>query len=313
MALIKAAVSLLRTAAQAFMADKVPRLGAALAYYSVFSMAPLLLIAVAMAGWVFGHDAAMGHVAHEIEGLIGRKDALAVQDIIQHSRSPATSLLSTITGVLMLIVGASGVIMGLKDALNTIWGVVPRPGQSLWMTVKETLWSLSALLGTGFLLAVSLLTSAALTATSTYFGTILPGGEGFWHAVNLLVSFASFSTLFALMFRYLPDARVAWRDVAIGALLTGAFFEIGKFLLALYIGTAGVGSTFGAAGSLAVVLIWIYYSAQILFFGAEFTKAYTNTYGSGIVPNGNAQLQETSGRQNQTDPGWQGRQTPDRA
>ncbi|MDB5097467.1 MAG: putative rane protein [Cyanobacteria bacterium RYN_339] len=272
-----------RTAMASFFADKAPRLGAALAYYSVFSMAPLLLIAVAIAGLVFGHDAAMGYVANALDDFVGRKNAVALQDMIQHARTPSTSLVSTISGVVMLVLGASGVFVQLKDALNTIWGIEPAP-LGVWGTIRQTFFSVTAVLGTGFLLMVSLVISAVLAALNHYFGSILPGGEGLWNLVNQGVSLVVFAGLFALMFKYLPDAKVAWRDVAIGAIFTAVLFTVGKWALGLYIGMAGIATPFGAAGSLAVMLIWVYYSAQILFFGAELTKAYANRYGSHIEP-----------------------------
>lgn len=278
---------LLRSAALAFMADKAPRLGAALAYYSAFSLAPLLLIAVAIAGAVFGQDAAWGYLANNLQGYIGRKDALAIQDMVQHARHPASNVFSTVAGVVMLIAGASGVFMQLKDALNTVWGIEPK-SLGVWGTIRQTFLSVTAVLGTGFLLMVSLVLSSVLTAVSHYFGSFLPGGAAVWDAVNQVVSFVVFTGLFALMFKYMPDAKVGWRDVAIGSVLTAALFVIGKFLLGLYIGLAGVATPFGAAGSLAVVLIWVYYSAQILFFGAEFTKVFANKYGSHIVPDEDA-------------------------
>jgi membrane protein len=292
---LKAFFSMLRLTVAAFWEDKTPRLGAALAYYSVFSMAPLVLLAVAVAGRVFGHDAAMGYVANEVQDYIGRKNALALQDMIQQARSPATNLFSTISGVVILVVGASGVFIELKDALNTIWGVTARPENSYWTTMKGSFLPVSAVLGAGFLLMVSLMVSALLTGISHYFGTLLPGGESLWHIVNQLLSFFVFGTLFALMFRYLPDARVAWKDVAVGGTLTAVLFEAGKYFLGLYIGMSGVSSPFGAAGALAVILVWVYYSAQILFFGAEFTKIYANTFGSKIVPTAHAmQMSELS-------------------
>lgn len=270
-------------AISAFTADKVPRLGAALAYYTVFSLAPLLLIAVAIAGMVFGHDAALGYVANALDGVVGRKNALAVQDMIQHARSPATGWFSTISGVVMLVVGASGVFIQLKDALNTIWGIEPAQ-LGIWGTIRQTVLSVTAVLGTGFLLMVSLVISAVLTAINHYFGSILPGGEAIWNLVTQGVSLLVFTGLFALMFKYLPDAKVSWRDVAFGAVFTAVLFTVGKYALGLYIGKAGVATPFGAAGSLAVVLIWVYYSAQILFFGAELTKVWAGRFGQPIEP-----------------------------
>lgn len=292
------AFTMLRDSYNAFSADKAPRLGAALAYYSVFSLAPLLLIAVAIAGAVFGHDAALGYVANGLQDYVGRKDALAIQDMVQHARQPSSNIFSTVVGIVMLLMGASGVFQQLKDALNTIWGVKPAD-LGIWDTVRSTFLSVTAVLGTGFLLMVSLVISTALTAISHYFGTLLPGGEGLWDVVTQVVSFGVFTGLFALMFKFLPDVKVPWRPVLVGAVLTAALFVVGKYALGIYIGRAGVGSPFGAAGTLAVVLIWVYYSAQILFFGAEFTKVYAAHQGHDVTIAEGAQALTHEARQRQ--------------
>jgi membrane protein len=225
----------------------------------------------------------MGYVANALQDFVGRKNAVAIQDMIQHARTPSHSMISTASGIVMLVLGASGVFIQLKDALNTIWGIEPAP-LGVWGTIKQTFFSVTAVLGTGFLLMVSLIISAVLTAINHYFGSILPGGEMLWNAINQGVSLAVFAGIFALMFRYLPDARVAWRDVAVGAVVTAVLFTAGKYALGLYIAKAGIATPFGTAGSLAVVLIWVYYSAQILFFGAELTKVYANRFGAPIEP-----------------------------
>lgn len=296
---LKAAFNLIKDTFASWNEDKAPRLGAALAYYSVFSMAPLLVIVIAIAGLVFGEEAARGQVVGAIQGLVGRQGAEAIQAMILNARKPASSILASLFGVGMLLFGAAGLFGQLKDALNTIWEVKPKPGRGILASVLTQFWSVTAVLGTAFLLLVSLLLSAGITAASTYMGSVLPGGAVLWSVVNMGVSFGVVTLLFALMFKYLPDVRVTWHDVAVGALLTAALFTLGKFVLGVYLGASTFGSSYGAAGSLVVVLLWVYYTAQILFFGAEFTKIYANRYGSHIRPDHNAVPMTQAAREQQ--------------
>ena len=264
--------------------DKASRLAAALAYYTAFSIAPLLLIAIAVAGLVFGEEAASGAVSAQLEGLLGSEAAGAVETGIQNARQPGIGTLSAVVGLGLLLWSASNVFAQLQDALNTIWEVAPKPGRGILATIRTRLLSMTMVLGVAFMLLVSLVLSAALTTVGRFFSGLLPGGEAVWQVVNFGLSLVVIALLFAAIYKVLPDAEVAWGDVWIGAAATAVLFTVGKLLIGLYLGHASVGSSYGAAGSLMVLLLWVYYSAQLLFFGAEFTQAYARRYGSRIVP-----------------------------
>jgi membrane protein len=264
--------------------DKVPRLGAALAYYTVFAIVPLLIIIIAIIGLVYGQEAAQSYILDQIAGLVGGQSANAIKDMIHRANQPSTGIVATMVAVVTLLFGASGLFGQLQDALNTIWGVEPKPGRGIWGLIKDRFLSFMAVLGTGFLLLVSLVLSAALSAFGKWFGGWLPAPELVLQALNLIISFGVITVLFAMMFKLLPDARIAWSDVWVGAAITALLFTLGKFLIGLYLGKSDVGSAYGAAGSLVIVLLWVYYSAQILLFGAEFTQVYANTSGASIVP-----------------------------
>ncbi|MGD9725308.1 MAG: YihY/virulence factor BrkB family protein [Nitrospiraceae bacterium] len=264
--------------------DKVPRLGAALAYYTIFAMVPLLVIIIAIIGLVFGQEAAQGYIIEQIAGLVGEQSANAIKDMIERANQPSTGVVATVVAVVTLLFGASGLFGQLQDALNSIWGVEPKPDRGIWGIIQDRFLSFMAVLGTGFLLLVSLVLSAALSAFGKWFGGWLPAPELVLQTLNLVISFAVITVLFAMMFKLLPDARIAWSDVWVGAAITALLFTIGKFLIGLYLGKSDVGSAYGAAGSLVILLVWVYYSAQILLFGAEFTQVYANTSGARIVP-----------------------------
>jgi len=281
--------NLLTTTASKWSDDKAPRLGAALAYYTVFSIAPLLIIVIGIAGLVFGEQAAEGAIVQQISGLVGGQSAAAIQTMLANARTPSSGGLATILGIVTLLIGASGLFGQLQDALNTIWGVEPKPGRGLLGMIKDRFVSFVALLGTAFLLLVSLVVSAGLAAAGSAFKALLPAPETVLHLINLSVSFVVITGLFAMMFKVLPDVKIAWRDVWLGAAVTALLFTVGKFAIALYLGKSDVGSGYGAAGSLVIILVWVYYSAQILLFGAEFTAVYADAYGSRIVPAENAQ------------------------
>lgn len=281
---LRAVWDLLKKTSSKWSEDKVPRLGAALAYYTVFSLAPLLIIVIAIAGLVFGQEAAQGQIVEQIKGLVGEQSAHAIQTMIQRAQKPSTGMLAAAFTVLMLLLGASGVFGQLQDALNTIWGVAPKPGRGLFGTLKDRFVSFLAVLGTGFLLLVSLVVSALLAAIGRAFQAWLPAPEALLHGLNVLVSFGVITLLFAMIFKVLPDAKVAWRDVWIGAVVTALLFTIGKYLIGLYLGRREVSTTYGAGASLVIVLLWVYYASQILLFGAEFTAVYASEYGSRIVP-----------------------------
>ncbi len=260
--------------------DKVPRLGAALAFYSVLSLGPLLLIVTAIAGVVFGEETVSRYMLAEIQNLIGESGAHAVDSILTHAQQSGSGLLATLIGVITLIVSATGFFAQLQDALNMIWNVDMLKERRTWF-IKKRLLSFAMILGVGLLLLIGLVISAALAAFSSLVADIVP--PVVLQGLNLIASYCVITVLFAMIFKFLPDVAISWRDVAIGALLTAALFELGKSLIGLYLGRSAFGSAYGAAGSLIVLLVWIYYSTQIFFLGAEFTQVYTRYMGEDIV------------------------------
>ncbi len=268
---------------------KAQRMGAALACYAVISLAPLLVLVLAGAGLLFGPQAAAGEVVGEIEGTVGRPVAEALQGMIKEAQRPWSCTLATVLGLAVLLFGASGVFIELQDSMNTIWGVAPKPGRGAMGLVRDRFLSFTLILGTCFLLLVSLVVTATLAAVSRIWApSSMPGGAWLWQALNAAVAFAVITLLFALIFKVLPDAKVRWKDTWIGAASTALLFTLGKYLLGLYLVHGGVTSGYGAAGSLVVVLLWVFYSSQILLFGATFTRAYADRYGGGVVPADNA-------------------------
>lgn len=268
--------------------DKASRLAAALAYYTIFSIAPLLVIAIAIAGLVFGEEAARGEIVAQIQGLVGRSGAEVIETAIQNANQPATGRVASLISIGALLFGALGVFSQLQDSLNTIWEVQPKPNHAVKGFVQRNLLSFSMVLGIGFLLLVSLILSAGLSAISAYFSHLVPGFDVLWQVVNFVVGFGVTTFLFAMIFKFLPNVHITWGDVLIGAAITSLLFSIGRFLLGWYLGNGSFGSTYGAAGSLIIILAWVYYAAQILFFGAEFTQVYARQYGSQIVPDEDA-------------------------
>jgi membrane protein len=279
---VRAVATLLRDAYYEWSDDKAPRLGAALSYYTVFSVAPLLVLSIAVVGLVFGEEAARGQVMDQVRGLMGDQVAGAVQGMVAASRDKSSGLLATAIGLATLLFGASGVFNELQSSMNEIWDVPPRTSGGVWGLVRDRFFSFTMVLGTGFLLLVSLLLSTALAAVTKYFQHLLPESLSQWAmaGIDLGSSLVIFTVLFAVMFKVLPDVTTAWRDVWLGAFVTAVLFAVGKVLLGLYLGRASVTSTYGAAGSLIVLLLWVYYSSQILFFGAELTQVYAKRYGS---------------------------------
>jgi len=280
-------VPLLKQTAAEWLDDKAMRMGAALSYYTVFSIAPLLIIVMAIAGAVFGEQAAEKQISGEISSTVGASSAKAIQDMVQHASDTGTSTLATVIGIVILLLGATGVFGELQDSLNTVWKVAPKPGRGLRGILRDRLLSFSMVLSIGFLLLVSLAASAALAAIAAWTEG-LPGGAVFWQVVNGVVSFTLITLLFALMYKVLPDVHMAWGDVWIGAAVTALLFTLGKFLIGVYLGQASVASAYGAVGSLVVVLLWVYYSSLIFLFGAEFTRVYADRFGSRVVPAANA-------------------------
>jgi membrane protein len=264
--------------------DGAMRLAAALAYYSLLSLAPLLVISVAIAGLVFGQDAARGRVAGELGAVVGGEAAQGIQSVVASAHSPVSGVLSTIVGVVTLFVGASGVFGELQSSLNSIWEVKPKPGRGIWGELKDRFLSFTMVLGVAFLLLVSLVLNSILSAIGAKFTGLLPGGELVWQALNVAFSLSVITGLFALIFKYVPDVDIQWRDVWLGAAVTALLFTVGKFLLALYLGKAAIGSSYGAAGSLIALVVWVYYAAQILLLGAEFTQVQARRSGREIRP-----------------------------
>ena len=261
--------------------DKASALAAALAYYSLFSLAPLVLIAVAVAGLVFGHQAAEGQLYSQLAGLIGDAGAKALQEIVARmNQEQGGGVVATIVGVATLLFGASGVFAQLQDSMNTIWKARSPTTNGILDFLRVRLLSFSMVLGIGFLLLISLVLSAILAALGDYLGAFLPGGAAVGHALNATVSLLVVTVLFAMIFKLLPDTRVAWKDVVLGALVTSFLFTIGKFAIGFYLGKASVASSYGAAGSVVILLLWVYYSSLILYFGAEFTHVYAMRHGS---------------------------------
>ena len=255
-----------------FSDDKAQRLGAALAYYTIFSLGPILLIAVSIAGLVFGKEAAQGQIAAQLKGVFGANVADQLNTMIASAGKKGSGTIAMIIGIVTLFLGAAGVFGQLKEALNTIWNVEEKKSGGIMTTVRQRFLSMAMVLGVGFLLLVSLVIDAAISAMS----------KGLYQPLQLLVSLGVITVLFAMIFRYLPDTHVEWRDVWLGAGFTSLLFVLGKFGLGLWLGKGTVGSAYGAAGSLVILLVWIYWSAQILFFGAEFTQVYANAHGSRI-------------------------------
>jgi membrane protein len=262
--------------------DKVPRLGAALAFYSMLSIGPLLLIVIAMAGLAFGRDAVSGYIFDEIRGLIGDQGASAIQTMLANTSNPKASYIASLIGIVTLLVSATSFFAQLQDALNTIWNVDERENGHWTWFIKKRLLSFAMIVGIGFLLLIALVISAALSAISAFFEDYIPI-TFLLHTVNLVISFSVITVLFAMIFKVLPDVHIKWRDVWIGAAITAILFTFGKFLIGIYLGQSAFSSAYGAAGSLIVVLIWIYYSTQIFFLGAEFTQVYSRYMGAQIV------------------------------
>lgn len=282
--------NLLKLTYQGWKEDKASRLSAALAYYTVFSLPPLLVIVIGVTAVFWQRDAVQSEIMRQVEGLVGPDGRMFVADLLNSASNPASGIIATIVGLVTLLFGALGVFNELHTSLNTIWDIEAQQTEGFAETIKQVIFnrllSFTMILGIGFLLLVSLVISAGLSAAQQTIGSAIPLSEILLQLVNLIISIGVITILFALMFKILPDAEIAWRDVWLGAFVTALLFSLGKMLIGLYLGNSAVASAFGAAGSLVLLLVWIYYSAQILFFGAEFTQVYANKYGSKIVPEG---------------------------
>ena len=278
-----------------WLEDKAPQLGAALAYYTVFSLAPLVLVLLAVVGLIFRNDpgGAWNKITEQMSYFLDKSAVEVAQNIAQKAAQPNKSLLATIIGILLALFGASGVFGQLQDALNTIWGVKAKPGGGIWAFLRSRFLSFAMVGGICFLLLVSLTLESVLKGFSHYIQGVLPGGIVIAMAVYWIFDLAVIILLFAIIFKFLPDAKIQWRDVWIGAGVTAIFFAIGKWALGLYLGSGSAASAYGAASSLITLLLWVYYSSQILLFGAEFTQVYASQAGRGIAPDEHAIRVET--------------------
>jgi membrane protein len=272
--------ALIKSAASAWSDDYAPSMGAALSYYTVFSMAPLLLIVISVAGLIFGADAARGEIFGQLRGLMGDDAAKAIEGILAGASKPSEGVIGTVIGLVVLIVGATTVFGELQDALDRIWRAPARTATGLWALLRTRLLSFGMILGIAFLLMVSLVLGAVMAALGKWWGGIFGGWEVLAQVVNLAIGFALTTGVFAMIYKLMPRVKVMWHDVWMGALVTAGMFTVGKFLIGLYIGRSGVASGYGAAGSLVIVLVWVYYSAQVFLMGAEFTWVYARTFGS---------------------------------
>ena len=273
--------SVLSTTVGDWYEDRAPRMGAALAYYTIFALTPGLVILMTLAGIMLG-PGAEARIVEQFRELIGTEGAKAIEATVRSARETSPGRAGLGLALVTLIIGLWGVFGELQDGLNTIWGVTPKAGRRLVDIIRERFWSFAMVVGTGFLLLVSLVVTAWLAAMGTYVGYLLPAPALALEAINTLISLAVITGAFAIIFKLLPDVRIAWRDVWLGAAVTALLFTMGKFLIGLYLGKAAVASAYGAAGSLVIIVVWVYYSSQILLFGAEFTKVWTKRRGSGF-------------------------------
>jgi len=254
--------------------------GAALAFYTLFSLAPILILAIAGAGYFFGAEAAQGEIIEQVEGLVGHNGAQAIQAMLVGARDPASGLAATIIASVLLLVGATSVFVELKGSLDELWGIAPPKGLGIVVFLRTRLHAFGLVLVLAFLLLVSLVLSAALTVLERYAGGVWSSSYGVFAMLSSAIAFAVIACLFAVIYKVLPDAQLSWRDVWIGAIFTAGLFSLGKYAIGIYLGSSGIASSFGAAGSLIAVLLWVYYSAQIFFLGAEFTRQYALGFGS---------------------------------
>jgi membrane protein len=274
------ALAILRATFSSWVEDRAPSMGAALAYYTLFSIAPLLLIVISLAGLWFGPEAARGEIYGQLKGLVGAAGASAIQELIESVNKPAGGIVGTLIGLVLTLIGATTVFAELQDSLDKVWRAPAREASGLWKLLRSRLLSFGLIMGIGFLMIVSLLLSALLAAIEGWWAPRLVGWEVLLQVVNQIIAFMMVTLMFAMIYKLMPRAHIEWRDVAIGSVVTAAMFTIGKFLIGFYIGTSGVSSGFGAAGSLVALLVWVYYSAQIFLLGAEFTWVYAHSVGS---------------------------------
>lgn len=284
----RSVIGVIKEAASGWLDDNAMRLSAALSYYTVFSLAPLLVLVVSLVGFFWGNQSGVvqEQILGQLRAQIGQDGAAAIASMLQNVERPGSGgTFATILGVVTLLIGATALFGQIQDAINTVWGVKPDPKQgAIWPLIRQRLLSFGMILTVCFVLLVSLVLSAAIEFMTKGLGDAGVVGDLMLQVINLVVGLAIVTVLFALIFRYLPDARVDWRDVWVGAFVTALLFTIGRFLIGLYLGRSSMASTYGAAGSLAVLLVWVYYTAMILLFGAEITQVYATRYGNGVRP-----------------------------
>jgi membrane protein len=271
-------------AARAWWDDDCTRLGASLAFYTLFAIGPVLLAATSIAGMVFGAEAVQGEIVAQLDHLVGREGALAVQNLLQAAAQRPSGIIATLTGAITFLLASTGAFLELQVALNTIWRVKPRPTGFVYAFVMDRLRSFGLVVAIGFLLLVSLAVTAALAAFNAWLFKVSPANAMLWNVINTLVSIVVTTGLFAMLFRFLPDVRLRWRDVTTGAVVTSLLFTIGQQVIGWYLGQSTIVSSYGAAGSLMILLLWVYYSCQILLFGAEFTRVWAARHGTKVKP-----------------------------
>jgi len=282
--------SLLKETFQGWSEHRGLRLGAALAFYTIFAIAPLFVIVLAIAGFAFGEEAARRELFEQLSGLVGERGGEAIEAIVASADRPKAGTWATVLATITLFIGSTGVFVQLQDALNTIWQVRRQPGRGLHRFIRDRLLSFAMVLAIGFLLLTSLIVSAGLAAMGKFMSGLLPAEEIVWKVLNFIISMGLIGVLFAMIFKFLPDVKVSWRDVWLGAALSAIFFNVGKSALGIYLGRSSVVSAYGAAGSLVVVLMWVYYASQTVFLGAEFTRAYAKRVGHAFRPVPGAQF-----------------------
>ncbi|QXV66816.1 YihY/virulence factor BrkB family protein [Mucilaginibacter sp. 21P] len=281
----KNGATIMKAAFKGFSDDMAMKYSASLAYYTIFSLAPLLLLTISIVGLALGKDAIQGKLFYEINGLVGKEAAEQIQEMIKNLQTSGKSTISVIIGAVTLVIGATTVFGEIQESINLIWQVRPKPKVGWIKLLKNRLLSGSIIIAIGFLLLVSLVINGALLAVSDYLKHFLPDFTvTLFNIINALISFAVITVLFGVIFKVLPDAKVSWRDVRSGALFTAVLFMIGRIVIGIYIEKSSTSSTYGAAGSLIIILLWVYYTAAILYFGAEFTRAYADFYGVKIEP-----------------------------
>jgi membrane protein len=300
---LKSVWRVLKGAAENWSNDNVPRMGAALSFYTIFAISPLFIIVVFVASLFFNNASVQRDLFEQVSGLVGKQGAATLQSNLAASTPHRQGVVASTVAIVTLVLSATGLFVELQNDLNKIFGVRVKPGQGVWAFVKNRLLSFAMVVGIGFLLLVSLIISTALSAAAHYFSALVPGLGVLGHVANLVVSFAVIAVLFTMFFKVLPDVRIGWQETWLGGAITALLFTAGKFLLGMYLGRSSTVSMYGAAGSLVLILLWVYYSAQILFFGAELTRAYANQCGTRLVPKAYAELSAPAPRGEALPPG----------